>query len=504
MSFRVRIVKKIWESITGPIDPDAIFLFYGFHAENENCTYLVNLAIGKGKLQDPLQVPLKQDKLDLLGWGFIQPPEVGYVSFENFKVQTHVQDIMPKSVMIIVNPKLQNEIKIMRIKELKLEKVPFTIINEGDRVFDKFLEEQKNLAMFTDSDIFEKKQEYPVTKKDLVTEILDEMKEKMYFLEKHGKNTSDYPDLENALDLAEEGLFGRAGFYLRLVQKKIEDDVVSFRHKDKYEQLLKDMKNDLNSFPSKEIRPDLGDALSRIEQLIEEAESMYYKENYKDAHSKIFRAHEYLLQILGKEADNELIENKESKMIDNDLEPILTLEEFEADVPLFEPIPLGSEKYPIEDYGDIGQKIESLESKKRQDPHNKFILGELGDAYFEAGDIHKALECYKMQLKKTPKNPILLNNIGMIYKLQFNYKSAIDMFKRALENDTTYSEAYYNLGFLMFEEGDLAEAIKNYEKALELNPDLNLARDSLNVARKKREEFMKQQKLFRKEDFENR
>lgn len=504
MSFRVRIIRKLWESITNPAELDDILLFYGFYAKSEDCTYLLEMQRGKGKLQEPIQVPLKKDNLDLLGWGFVQDPKYNYVSFENFKVQTHMQDIIPYSVMMVLGTKPQNEIKAMRIHELKLEKVPFTIVNEGDRVYDKFLEEQKNLAKFTDSDIFTQKKEYPVTKRDMVTEILDEMREKMVFLEKHGKRITDYPDLESAFDLADEGLYGRAGFYLRLVQKKIEDDVVAFRYMDKYEQLLKDMKRDIGSLPSKDVRPDLGDNLALIEQLIERADSLYYEGNYREAHSKLFKAHEHLLQILGRR--QEPVEEKAAEEThQKELEPILTIEEFESNTPMFDPLSIEDKnEYSIETHEDIGERIEFLEKKRKEDPYNKNVLGDLGDAYFEAGDIHKSLECYKLQLKKTPSDPILLNNIGMIYKLQFNYKSAMEYFKKAIENDPAYSEAYYNLGFLYFEEGDLSEAIDNYKAAIELDPDFNLAKDSLNVAMRKKEQFMRQQNLVKREDLNKR
>jgi len=321
----------------------------------------------------------------------------------------------------------------------------------------------------------------------------------MAFLEKHGKDISDYPDFENALDLAEEGLYGRAGFYLRLVQKKIEDDVVKYRYKDKYEKLLHEMKDDLASLPTKGERPDLGDTLSLIEQLIEMADSLYYSSRYKEAHSKLFKAHEHLLEMLGRSYEKEA---REEHLIieEDDLEPILTMEEFESDIPMFDPMAMEEHEHHVEPTDDVEKRIEALERKRKAEPYNKSIMGDLGDAYFEAGDIHNALECYKMQLKKTPSDPILLNNIGMIYKLQFNYKTAMDYFKRAIEQDPVYSEAYYNLGFLYFEEGDLAEAIDNYKRALDINPEFNLARESLNVANKKRELFMKQQNLFKKNE----
>jgi len=499
MSLRVRIVRELWDKVTDPAEKDDIYLLYGFHASNENCTYLMEMRKTKGRLEEPLQVPLKMENLDLLGWGFIQDPNYSYISFDNFKIQTHVQDLLPNSVMMVINPKMMNEVKIMRINELKLEKVPFTIVQEGDRVYDKFLEEQKNLARFTDKDIFSQKKEYPVTKKDLVSDMLDELKEKMTFLEAHGKDISDYPDFENALDLAEEGLFGRAGFYMRLVQKKIEDDVVRYRYKDKYEKLLQSMKDDLGSLPSKEKRPDLGDRLNLIEQLVERSDTLYHSSNYKEAHSKLFKAHEHLLEMLGKPIDEEAYEEHEIDEEDN-LEPILTMEEFMSDVPLFDDAPMTDADYSVDHIDDVEKRIEYLEKKRKAEPHSKSVHGDLGDAYFEAGDIHNSLASYKQQLKRTPSDPVLLNNIGMIYKLQFNYKSAMDYFRRAIEQSPSYSEAIYNLGFLFFEEGDLAEAIECYRKAIEINPDFNLAKDSLNVALKKKEEFRRQQNIFQNKD----
>jgi Tfp pilus assembly protein PilF len=127
-----------------------------------------------------------------------------------------------------------------------------------------------------------------------------------------------------------------------------------------------------------------------------------------------------------------------------------------------------------------------------------WVWGELGYNYFEIGKLDKAAAAYKAQLKKTPENAMALNNLGMIYKLQFHYRQAMEYFGKAVAADPMYADAYYNLGFISFEEGDLDGAIENYKKAIEINPEFNLARESLAVAVRRQEAYAHQNFSWKK------
>jgi len=486
MSFKVKILRRVWENLKNPQKIEDIFILYGFYANTEKCTYIIDAIETQHANDFPRNVDKTKENLEMAGWGYLSDPDATFISFKNFKIQTRIQDIKPTTVMAVVNSDPEKNIRFMHLNKLRLEKVPFTIIDELNNNYDDYISQQKTLARFTDYDTSLPEEHHIITKKEIVLDALTDLRENVSFLQDHNISASNYPDFEKAEELATNGLFGRALFYLKRAQKNIENDVVIYRYKEKYDALLNTIKSRMGK---KSIGNDAtGDY--DIEMLIERASQYYNMKSYKEAFFELSSIYE----------KTPLDKEEEADYIDEDLEPILNIEEFESE--MFSSKPYEGAKdtlSQLENTDNIKEKIELLKKSINEDPHNTWAWGELGDCYFDAGDLEKSLGSYIQQLKKTPKNSILLNNIGMIYKLKCIYKNAIEYFVKAIQVDPEYADPYYNLGFIMFEEGDLEEAINNYKKALDINPEFRLARDSLNVVLKKRDSYAKQQFLWKRE-----
>ena len=112
---------------------------------------------------------------------------------------------------------------------------------------------------------------------------------------------------------------------------------------------------------------------------------------------------------------------------------------------------------------------------------------------------NEALACGKKKDFKSAENYYLkainLNseffqahyNLGNIYKNSGKLNEAIVHFKRSIEIRSDYINAYYNLGNTLKMLGELDEAEKNFDKVLELKPNLDEAKENLQIINELRE-----------------
>ncbi|MDD4281430.1 MAG: tetratricopeptide repeat protein [Candidatus Methanofastidiosa archaeon] len=522
MSFRVHIARSVEQALRRFVSIRDIFALYGFYAQKDGSLQVVE-AVPVKEMGDPLtSLELKRGPLDLAGWAYVRDPNESFIPLEKFRTQTRIQDIMPHAVMCIVDQDPEKDIRALWIHGLKLERVPVSVEDTPRAALDTIIRQQQNLAPFTEQakPVVEDVREERIipTKKGMIISLMDEIDEKIAYLASLGKDTREYEDYYRAKELAKESLYGRAAFYLRKVQKVIEEDVVQYRYKDKYEQLLATVEEQLPPELRKATRTDEQDVLASIEMRLNRAASHYHVERYKEAYAELSSACVDLPSLQRAPAppaeqgaaddlgayqaisDLPLMEEMPAVAFDEEpapvIAPLMRLEELESERNKTSPKTPGNDILAeLAARSDPFERISFLESIQREQPLNEWVWGELGDAFFEAGEMEKAIAAYRNQLKRTPDNAILLNNLGMIYKLQYHYRQAIDFFKKAIDADPGYAEAHYNYGFIMFEEGDLEEAIASYERALELNPDFNLARDSLEVATKRRTSYASQHRI---------
>lgn len=486
MPFQVKILNAVREMILHSKEITDRFILYGFYAENEQTLLIADIESTKRDIGATSDLAKEKGSLRIVGWGYLKDPRIAYISFENFKTHSAFQDMTPYGIMVVVDAVSRKDIRIMHKNGLKLEKIPFTYVESFDRLYDSFLEHQRNLAEYTETE----KQSRPSTKKEAVMAMLSELREKLVYVQSHGMGAEDYPDFIKAVEMVEQSLYGRASYYIKRAQKPLEEDVTRYRYKDKYESLLKTLKNDLGKLPSYELDNHDNEIYNTIELLIEQADTLFSSKKYKDAFSKLASAHSTVHAITEGTSAPEIRMEEPDLSEEMNFEPILTLEETLSGS-------LSPQTYSdtmrINEDADINEKIATFESIRTSEPGNEWVNGELGDCYFEKGDLKMALDAYRRQERKTPGDSTLLNNIGMIYKYDFNGKKAKEYFLKSISSNPDYAEAYYNYGFIRFEEGDLEDAIEYYQKAIDINPEFNLARDSLKVAVNKKNSYARQQ-----------
>jgi|GEM_PF-3230001 len=490
MTLRVKILRDVYDMVVSSTTEYETFLLYGFYSKNENYLYVIDVDMESFTSDTVASLPQYKAHLELIGWGYAQEEGTSFVPFERFKTQARFEDAFPVSVMMVIHPEHDGDVRCMVLNGLRLERVPYQVMDELDRSYDAFISQQHNLAEYT-SERREEEATPVMTKRGMMQSLIEDLEEKVSYLEDKGISRHMYPDFEKAIELADEGLYGRAGFYLKRVQKNIERDVVTYRYKEKYDTLYTNVLTMVESLANTGRKRTYASRLDK-------ATTHYHKGEYKEAAQLLSSLYDALRteeDVVPREPKLQTVSyNEGEEEIDEALKPILSEEEFEEEMRMHSPYRSEEQmQKELESMGDLAEKIEALEKVLKDSPNNTWAWGELGDCYFEAGELEEALSAYERQLRKTPDNAVLLNNMGVINKLQSRYKKATEYFKKAVEVDPNYAEAHYNLGFIMFEEGDLDEAIKQYKTTLELMPEFNLARDSLKVAMNKRDAYAKQQ-----------
>ena len=83
------------------------------------------------------------------------------------------------------------------------------------------------------------------------------------------------------------------------------------------------------------------------------------------------------------------------------------------------------------------------------------------DAYYNQGFLH---------LEKEPKN----------------FDSAMYYYRKLIEIDSLYFKAYNDIGLILEYNDEIDSAIYNYKKALEINPDFEMAKKNLKIAKRKK------------------
>ncbi len=501
MSFRVMIAKHVDEQIRHFDSTTDTFVFYGYYAQKDGSLQVLDAQRATAPI-DPLQtLELKKGPLDLVGWGYVRDPSISFIPLDNFRVQTKIQDVTPRAVMCIIDRDPDRDLKIMWINGLKLEKVPYSVEEAPESTYSEFITKQQTLETYTDREIFNEPPEPPVaTKKGMIEQLLEEMGDKVAYLSSLGKDVSQYEDYHRAKDLVSQQLYGRAAFYLRKVQRIIEEDVVQYRYKERYEQMLETLHEALPPELQRATQVDESDLVASLEMRLNKAASHYHVERYKEAYAELSSVLSDLPAIKEAKISAAPPIEPEPDVLPPLFEPIFTPEELERERSNGSTVTVSSmamEK--LEGMEDPYERLAYLERIQKEEPLNMWVWGEIGDNFFEVGELDKAVAAYKSQLKKTPSNAMVLNNLGMIYKLQFHYRHAIEFFKKSIAADPNYADAYYNLGFISFEEGDLEEAIENYKKAIELNPEFNLARESLAVAVRRQESYAHQNFSWKKD-----
>ncbi|MBO4581166.1 MAG: tetratricopeptide repeat protein [Bacteroidales bacterium] len=113
-------------------------------------------------------------------------------------------------------------------------------------------------------------------------------------------------------------------------------------------------------------------------------------------------------------------------------------------------------------------------------PDDFQALYNLGMYYQEQNEYEKALGKYKMILQNDPDNKFALHNMGWNYLATGKYEEASVFFSKAIEQDETYIEAIYNRGLAFEMLQKYNNARQDYLYCLKLQPNYDLAIESLN------------------------
>ena len=446
------IAKHVDEQIRHYDSTTDTFVFYGYFAQKDGSLQVLDAERTAVPI-DPLQtIELKKGPLDLVGWAYVRDPAISFIPLENFRVQTKIQDVTPHAVMCIIDRDPERDLKVMWINGLKLEKVPYSVEDAPESAYSEFIAKQQTLATYTDREVFEEEPEQPVaTKKGMIEQLMDELSDKVAYLSSLGKDVSEYEDYHRAKGLVSQQLHGRAAFYLRKVQRIIEEDVVQYRYKERYEQLLEKRHESLPPELQRASHVDEGDLVASLEIRLNKAASHYHVERYKEAYAELSSVLSDLPALKESQTRKPVAPEPEPVAPAPLFEPIFTLEELERERSNGTAVTMSSiAQEKLDGMEDPLERIAYLERIQKDEPLNMWVWGELGYNYFEIGKLDKAAAAYKAQLKKTPENAMALNNLGMIYKLQFHYRQAMEYFGKAVAADPTYADAYYNLGFISF------------------------------------------------------
>ena len=112
----------------------------------------------------------------------------------------------------------------------------------------------------------------------------------------------------------------------------------------------------------------------------------------------------------------------------------------------------------------------------------------LGIALVEEERLEEAEVAYKTELERDTSDPKYLQAINHLASLHFNggrYEKAQELYSYSAAVNPEDAETHQNLGSTLAQRGHYREALKSFERALALDPQLEIARTNMQLARKK-------------------
>ncbi len=104
-----------------------------------------------------------------------------------------------------------------------------------------------------------------------------------------------------------------------------------------------------------------------------------------------------------------------------------------------------------------------------------------GLTYGKKGDFKLAEEFYLKAIELNPEFFQAHYNLGNINKNSGKLNEAVNFFQKSIEIKSDFINGYYNLGNTLKLLGKLEEAEKSFDKVLELNPNLEEAKENLQI-----------------------
>jgi tetratricopeptide (TPR) repeat protein len=128
---------------------------------------------------------------------------------------------------------------------------------------------------------------------------------------------------------------------------------------------------------------------------------------------------------------------------------------------------------------ELQAQISHHENTVRVQPTNAYAHAGLGTLLRRAGRYNDAMHAYRVALFLEPSNLDYRNNVAVLHLLRGDTTAAVASFEDIVATDTSNVNAWINLGSLYAMSGELEAARAAWSTALRLEPDNELARESL-------------------------
>ena len=134
--------------------------------------------------------------------------------------------------------------------------------------------------------------------------------------------------------------------------------------------------------------------------------------------------------------------------------------------------------------GDFDRSIEALKYATTVNPKLATAFSNLGTAYQKKGDLDAAIESYNRAITLRPKYAVAFSNRAFSHYLKGEHDLAIADANRAIALEARLAMAHANLGHALAAKGDARMAARSYRRALELDPDPEVAEETLEALQK--------------------
>ena len=245
---------------------------------------------------------------------------------------------------------------------------------------------------------------------------------------------------------------------------------LSLFHLGKVEKALQEYKRALKMEPDNtKILNNLGIALERLGKL-DEAITCYRKAVEKDdQYAKAYANLGYAHYKRGQREDRQAATECFLKAIE--LHPGLSIAHFY----------LGMIYLRRGQYTDAIQKFEKA---SELDPKNAAIKTRLGAAYRARRMYQQAIDAYQAAIKMAPDNDVAFKELGELYYATGAHQEAVECFSKGLELNEKQSDVRFKLGNIFLKQNLTDKAIEQWERALELDPENQILKTNLQVAKR--------------------
>jgi len=119
-----------------------------------------------------------------------------------------------------------------------------------------------------------------------------------------------------------------------------------------------------------------------------------------------------------------------------------------------------------------GDYIEALRERVSENPDDRDLWTDLGNAYFDSDRYHEAIEAYQHSLDLDPGNADVWTDVGIMYRRIGEYSEALAAFDRAVAENPAHQMSRFNRGIVLFYDlEDRIGAFRSWDELAKMNPN---------------------------------